>query len=408
MDLIITPTKLKGHITPPPSKSQTHRCLIAAALADGVSVLSNMDRCADVEATLRCLAELGAEFSWEGSTLTVTGIGANEMSPMRRMAIPHMDCGESASTLRFLIPVALAVRGGGVFTGHGRLMERPLQPYFELFGEKNISYELCGDTLTVRGQLTPGEFRLPGDVSSQFFTGLMFALPLLSGDSRISLTSPLESGDYVEMTREALRDAGVLTQAGTIPGRQTYHPFRKTIEADWSQAAFFYAGHGLGSELLIDGLNPFSTQGDTRVVPYYVELCSAEEDVVLEVSQCPDLFPALALLGAVREGKTTHLGGAARLRMKECDRIAAVSRVLTDMGVTVEQFTDGISVVGVKTLKGNVTVDCCGDHRIAMMAAMAATRADGPVTVLGAECVNKSYPAFWEEYKRLGGVLEER
>ena len=407
MNITITPTLLKGQITPPPSKSQAHRCIIAAALADGVSVLTNVGHCADVDATVACLEELGAQFQWEGSTLTVTGMGANQMSPMRRMAIPRMDCGESGSTLRFLIPVALAVRGGGVFTGHGRLMERPLKPYFDLFDEKGISYEQTGDTLTVRGLLEPGEYRLPGNVSSQFFTGLMFALPLLGGDSRISLTSPLESGDYVELTRAVMTDAGVLTQGGSIPGNQTYRPFRKVIEADWSQAAFFYAAHGLGSDLLVDGLSPFSLQADTRIVPYYMELCSAEEDVVLDVSQCPDLFPALALLGAVRDGQTTHIGGGARLRLKESDRIDAVGRALAAFGVEVEQFTDGIGILGTKTLKGNVTIDCCGDHRVAMMAAMAATRADGPVTLLGAECVGKSYPGFWEDYKSLGGVFQE-
>lgn len=407
MNITITPTLLKGHIVPPPSKSQAHRCIIAAALADGVSVLTNVGHCADVDATVACLEDLGAQFDWEGSTLTVTGMGANQMSPMRRMAIPRMDCGESGSTLRFLIPVALAVRGGGVFTGRGRLMERPLKPYFDLFDEKGISYEQKGDTLTVRGLLEPGEYRLPGNVSSQFFTGLMFALPLLGGDSRIALTSPLESGDYVELTRAVMTDAGVLTQGGSIPGNQTYRPFRKVIEADWSQAAFFYAAHGLGSDLLVDGLSPFSLQADTRIVPYYMELCSAEEDVVLDVSQCPDLFPALALLGAVRDGQTTHIGGGARLRMKESDRIDAVSKALGAFGVEVEQFTDGIGILGTKTLKGNVTIDCCGDHRIAMMAAMAATRADGPVTLLGAECVAKSYPGFWEDYKSLGGVFQE-
>ncbi len=405
MNITITPTKLKGCVTPPPSKSQAHRLIIAAALADGESVISNVDWSQDIEATLRCMEELGASFVRDGHTLTVRGMAASTMSPLRRMAYPHLDCGESGSTLRFLIPVALAVRGGGIFTGHGRLMERPLHPYFDLFNEKGIFYEQKDGELTVQGLLEPGEYRLPGDVSSQFFTGLMFALPLLDGDSRIALTSPLESGGYVELTREALSTAGVLTDKGYIPGHQTYRPFRQTVEADWSQAAFFYAAHGLGSDLLIQGLSPFSTQGDTQIVPYYMELCSSDGEVALEVSQCPDLFPALALLAALRHGKTTHIGGAARLRIKESDRIAAVSDVLTALGLTVEQFTDGISLVGVNTLKGNVTIDCHNDHRIAMMAAMAATRCDGPVTLTGAQCVAKSYPNFWEEYERLGGQI---
>lgn len=406
MNITITPAKLHGKITPPPSKSQAHRLIIAAALAKGESVISNVAYSQDIEATIRCMEELGARFTRDGSTLTIQGMSANAMSPMRRLAHPHLDCGESGSTLRFLIPVALAVRGGAVFTGHGRLMERPLQPYFDLFDEKGIFYELKDGALTVSGQLTPGEYRLPGHISSQFFTGLMFALPLLAGDSNIVLTSPLESGDYVEMTREAMKSAGVRTHAGHIPGNQTYGPVRETVEADWSQAGFYYAAHGLGNDVMIMGLNPVSTQGDTQIVPLYLELCSSDEEVVQDVSQCPDLFPELALLAAMREGKSTHIGGGARLRIKESDRISAVVDVLRTFGLTVEEYQDGISLVGVKELKGGVTIDCHNDHRIAMMSAIAATRATGPVTLVGAECVAKSYPNFWEDYEMLGGNIQ--
>lgn len=407
MNVTITPTKLKGKITVPPSKSQAHRLIIAAALAEGESVIKNVACSQDIEATLRCMEELGARFVKDGSTLTVQGMGANAMSPSRRMALPRLDCGESGSTLRFLIPVALAVRGGGVFTGRGRLMERPLQPYFDLFDQKGISWELKDGVLTVSGRLTPGEYRLPGHISSQFFTGLMFALPLLDGDSKIAITSPLESGDYVEMTRQVMKMAGVGTSKGDIPGNQTYRPIRETVEGDWSQAAFYYAAHGLGSDVMIYGLSPFSMQGDNRIVPLYLELCSSDEEVVQDVSQCPDLFPALALLAALREGLSTHIGGASRLRIKESDRISAVVDVLTAFGLSVEEYQDGISLVGVKELKGNVTIDCHNDHRIAMMAAMAATRAAGPVTLTGAECVAKSYPGFWEDYESLGGVIRK-
>lgn len=407
MNITITPTTLKGRVTLPPSKSMAHRYLIAAALADGVSTLSNMAHCGDVDATIACLTELGAGFVWEGDTLTVTGIGAGEMSPMARVAIPRMDCGESASTLRFLIPVVLAVRGGGVFTGRGRLMERPLKPYFDLFDEKGIAHELEGDTLTVRGTLTPGEYRLPGDVSSQFFTGLMFALPLLGGDSKIVLTSPLESGSYVELTRDAMREAGVSTDGGTIPGRQTYRPLKQTIEADWSQAAFFYAAHGLYNEVSMGGLNPFSAQGDSQIVHFYQELCGTDEEVSQDVSQCPDLFPALAVMAALRQGSQTNIGGAHRLRLKECDRLDAVVDMLRKFGLAVEEFPDGISMMGKGSLRGDVTIDSRGDHRIAMAAAIAATRATGPVTITDAQCVAKSYPEFWEVYRSLGGVIEE-
>ena len=405
MNITITPTPLKGRVMIPPSKSQTHRLIIAAALADGESVIKNVAYSQDIEATIRCMTELGAQFSKDGTTLTVQGVAANSMSPMRRLAHPHLDCGESGSTLRFLIPVALALRGGAVFTGHGRLMERPLQPYFDLFDEKGISYELKDGVLTVSGLLTPGEYRLPGHVSSQFFTGLMFALPLLNGDSKIAITSPLESGSYVEMTRDAMRLAGVQSDKGNLPGNQTYKPFTATVEADWSQAAFFYAAHGLLNEVSMGGLNPFSTQGDSQIVHFYQELCGSDEEAAQDVSQCPDLFPPLAVMAALRERCSTHIGGAARLRIKECDRINAVVEMLRKFGLAVEEFADGISLVGKGQLRGDVVIDSHNDHRIAMAAAIAATRATGPVTITNAECVAKSYPDFWEVYESLGGQI---
>ena len=406
MNVTITPTKLHGSVTPPPSKSQAHRLLIAAPLAQGESVISNVALSEDIKATIRCLKELGAELHLDGSTLTVQGIGANAMSPLQKLALPQMDCGESGSTLRFLIPVALAVRGGGIFTGHGRLMERPLQPYFDLFDEKGISYELKDGVLTVSGQLTPGEYRLPGDVSSQFFTGLMFALPLLKGDSRIVLTSPLESGNYVELTRDIIKTAGVSIRGGDLLGGQTYRPIQETVETDWSQAAFWYAAHALGNELIVLGLNPFSLQPDAQVSTIYLQLCQSDDEADVDVSQCPDLFPALALMAAMRPGSAvTNIGGAARLRLKESDRISAVVEVLTKLGVPVQEFDDGISVTNVWGFSGGVEIDCHNDHRIAMMAAIAATRCSGPITLLGAQCVNKSYPAFWADYEALGGQI---
>ena len=406
MNVTITPNTLKGRVVIPPSKSQAHRYIIAAALAEGESVIKNVADSQDIEATIRCMTELGAEFTRDGSTLTVQGVGANAMSPMRKLAHPHLDCGESGSTLRFLIPVALALRGGGVFTGQGRLMERPLQPYFDLFDEKGISYELKDGVLTVSGLLAPGDYTLPGHVSSQFFTGLMFALPLLDGDSRIVITSPLESGSYVEMTREAMYKAGVKSDKGLLPGNQTYKSFTATVEADWSQAAFFYAAHGLFNEVSMGGLNPFSTQGDSQIVHFYQELCGSDEEAAQDVSQCPDLFPPLAVMAALRDRCSTHIGGAARLRIKECDRINAVVEMLRKFGLAVEEFADGISLVGKSQLRGDVVIDSHNDHRIAMAAAIAATRATGPVTITDAQCVAKSYPDFWEVYESLGGIIE--
>ena len=414
MTLIITPSKLKGAVTPPPSKSQAHRLLIAAALADGESAVSNVAFSQDIEATLGCLEALGAGFSRDGSTVTVRGMGANAMSPLRRMAYPRLDCGESGSTLRFLIPIALAVRGGGVFTGRGRLMERPQKPYFDIFDVKGIFYEQKDGVLTISGMLTPGTYRLPGNVSSQFFTGLLFALPLLDGPSAIIPTSPLESEGYIQMTLQVMARFGVeLPATMSLPphyhpqGNQTYRASDVAVEADWSQAAFWYAAGFLGNPVVIAGMDPYSVQGDRVIADQMLEL-SGPEDLALDVSGCPDLVPPLAAMAALRAGRTTRLTNAARLRIKESDRLASVTQVLNALGADVAEGPDSLTIRGKEMLHGGVRVDSFNDHRIAMMAAVAATRCEKPITVTGAQCVAKSYPNFWEEYERLGGKIQKR
>ena len=401
MNVTITPTKLHGPVTPPPSKSQAHRLIIAAALAGGESVLQNVAQSQDILATIRCMEALGACFAWNGSTLTVHGLSMNRSFDQ----LPHLDCGESGSTLRFLIPIALAVAGGGVFTGQGRLMERPQKPYFDLFDAKGISYTLEDGVLTVQGHLPAGDYPLPGNVSSQFVTGLFYALPLVEGTSTITLTSPLESEGYVDMTRDALTAAGIHLDGYTIPGGQHYSPIRGSVEADWSQAGFFYAALGLGNQLDIQGLNPYSKQGDQRMVGFYETLTGPETDITLDVSQCPDLVPPLAALCAGMAGKTCHIVGAARLRIKESDRLATTSQVLTALGANVEELAEGLTIVGKAQFDGGVTVPCHNDHRIAMMAAVAATRCIRPITLTGAQCVAKSFPDFWEVYTQLGGNI---
>ena len=410
MNVTITPAKLAGTVTPPPSKSQAHRVLIAAALADGVSHIHNVAFSQDIEATINCLEELGAQFDRDGSTVTVHGMGANTMSPLRRMAYPHLDCGESGSTLRFLIPVALAVRGGGIFTGRGRLMERPQKPYFDLFDEKGIFYEQKDGVLTVTGMLTPGEYRLPGDVSSQFFTGLLYALPLLGGPSAIIPTTPLESEGYIRMTLQVMAQFGVeMPVTMSLPphyhpqGNQTYRAADVSVEADWSQAGFWYAAKALGNPVETAGMNPGSTQGDRVIADHFVKL-SRPGDADIDVSGCPDLVPPLAAMAAVRSG-VTRLTNAARLRIKESDRLAAVTQVLNALGADVAEGPDSLIIRGKNMLAGGVKVDSCNDHRIAMMAAIAAARCEAPVTVQGAECVAKSYPNFWDDYEALGGKV---
>ena len=407
-NVVIEPGLLSGTVTPPPSKSQAHRVILAAALAKGISRIGNLALSQDIQATLNCVEVLGARWSLEkDGTLTILGMGGT-YRPGKEL--PRLDCGESGSTLRFLIPVALAVTGGGVFTGHGRLMERPQEPYARLFSKRGISWKREGDTIIVRGRLEAGEYTLPGNVSSQFFTGLLYALPLVEGTSCISPTTPLESWDYLAMTMEALAGAGVTVtephgnvKSFHITGPMAYQAGDHKVEADWSQAAFWYTANFLGSQLTIEGLNPYSAQGDKRIASFYWKL-ARPGDVELDVSQCPDLVPPLAAMAAVRNG-TTRLSNAARLRLKESDRLSAVAQVLSAMGADVQEGRDSLTICGVENLAGGCRVNCHNDHRIAMMAAVAASACQAPVELEGSHCVRKSYPAFWAEYQRLGGNI---
>lgn len=387
MNVTIQPKKLAGTVVPPPSKSMAHRVVLAAMLSGRGAPVSTPGQSQDILATGRCVAALREDASRDG--------------------LPFLDCGESGSTLRFLIPIALALRGGGVFTGRGRLMERPQTPYFDLFREKGIFYEQNAGVLTLRGRLTPGVYGLPGDVSSQFVTGLLFALPLLDGDSEIRVTSPLESRSYVDMTLEVLARAGVRVEHQNyrvfqVPGGQTFRAGDLAVEADWSQAGFWYAAAFLDNAVTPEGLNPDSSQGDRVVGALYWKL-ARPGDVEIDVSDCPDLLPPLAVMAAVRRG-TARFVNAARLRIKESDRLAATAALLTALGGRAEEGPDSLTVYGGRPLAGG-TVDGANDHRIVMAAAIAATVCTAPVTILGAEAVNKSYPSFFEEYQRLGGEI---
>ena len=410
MNLTISPAHLSGTVTPPPSKSIAHRALIAAALSGGISIVSNLADSQDIRATRRCLSALGAGMEdLEAGKLRVHGLGHGVVAAPPYAAL---DCGESGSTLRFLIPVALLVQGEAAFTGQGRLMERPMTPYENLFREKGISWKLEKGVLTIdsgrgydRLALDPGEYRLPGNVSSQFITGLLFVLPLLEGDSGLILTTPLESRGYVDLTLDVLAQFGIQVEEGEkgfhVPGNQSYQSREFTVEADWSQAAFWYAANFAGGQVDIQGLNMDSKQGDKVIALQYWQLAKPGE-AELDVSQCPDLVPPLAAMAAVRAG-TTRLTHAARLRMKESDRLSTVAAALRAMGAPVEEGPDSLTIHGRERLPGGGTVDCCNDHRIAMMAAVSAAFTQTPVKLLGAECVRKSYPEFWSHFIQLGG-----
>ena len=394
MHVTVHPGLLSGTVTPPPSKSQAHRLVLAASLADGLSVIRNLAPSRDVSATVSCMTALGAKVDWSDRSAEIRGTGP-EGGPL-----PELFCGESGSTLRFLIPVALALRGGGVFRGKGRLMQRPLEPYFEIFREKGIAFSKNDDTLTVQGCLTPGTYRLPGDVSSQFITGLLFALPGLCGESRIVLSSPLESAGYIDMTLDALRRFGVETAwEGAarirIPGGQRYLPQDIRVEGDWSNAAFFLA---LG--VPVTGLAADSLQGDRVCVEYFRALDQGPAE--LSLADCPDLGPVLFAYAALHHGGT--FTDTRRLRIKESDRGAAMQEELRKFGIRMEVLDNRISVgSGVRPpqepLYGH------NDHRIVMALAVLCVKIGG--TICGAQAVRKSFPDFFRRLRNLGIRAEE-
>ena len=378
----------------------------------------------DIEATLRCMAALGA--SWERtdkSTLRVTGIGGKR-KPFPEL--PRFDCGESGSTLRFLIPIALAVAGGGVFTGRGRLMERPQKPYLDLFDEKGISYEQAAGALTVRGTLTPGEYRLAGNVSSQFISGLLFALPLLGGTSTLHLIPPVESRSYIDMTRAVQHAFGVESRwldenTLEIPGGQHYLPGDYTVEGDYSQAAFPAVLGAVQGGVTLKGLSADTLQGDAAILDI-LRRCGASfrttdagivfekaplHGVDIDLADCPDLGPVLMVLGLLCEGTTT-IRNAERLRIKESDRIAAMEAELRACGGVLESEGGTITIQGCADRLHAPAAPLHGhnDHRVVMSLAVLALATGLALPISGAEAIAKSWPDFLEAIKPLGAEVE--
>lgn len=405
MDLKITPAKLSGKVVVPPSKSVAHRMIIAAALSDGTSTISNLFPSVDITATMDCMKALGAKISFSNNTAVIEGI---KKSPDKAF----LDCCESGSTLRFLIPVACVLGVDAEFIGRGKLPQRPITPFLDELPKHGISFELPknGDNLPCRvsGKLTGERFEVDGGISSQFITGLLFALSLLNEDSEIVLTSPLQSKPYVDITIGVLRDFGCkISETNTgflVKGNQRLVPFSGAVEGDYSQSAFFYVANSLGSIIEIDGLNEKSLQGDKAIV----EICNNAvngDAFEIDCSDIPDLVPIMSVLGCFCNGKSRIIN-AARLRIKECDRLAAMEDCLNKIGGKVSSTEDTLEIEGVGTLKGG-EVGCFNDHRIAMSMAIAATRCENPLILRGAECVSKSFPNFFEVYRALGGVFEE-
>ncbi len=395
MDLTVFPSKLQGEIRAIPSKSQAHRLLICAAFADSPTTLDCPQTNDDIEATVRCLNTLGANIE-----RTQTGYRVTPITNV--VANPMLDCGESGSTLRFLLPVVCALGVDATVKMHGRLPDRPLSPLWEELERMGCSLTRpTRDTIKTSGKLQAGDFYINGNVSSQFISGLLLAAPLLPGKTTINIIGKLESAPYVDMTRKALGILGINTFDFAVSGGSALHsPGNISVEGDWSNGAFFLAAKTLGNPVEVTNLNPNSAQGDRAVAEI---LAITDCMPTISAADIPDLVPILAVVFGCRSGAVfTDIG---RLRLKESDRVASVCNMLCRLGAEAIATETTLTVNPGKY--HSCTIDAVGDHRIAMAAAIAATVADGPVTIQGAECVAKSYPAFWQDYTRLGGKYEQ-
>ncbi len=395
MNVKLTPSVAKGSVTPPSSKSYAHRLLVCAALSDGESIIENIGTNDDILATAECLNNMGANVTIEGTTATVKGISLDE-----RIDKLSLFCNESGSTLRFLIPLSLVLSKETAFSGKGRLMERPQTVYEEIFETKGCFFEKTADSLTVKGELHSGIYEVAGDVSSQFITGLLFTLPLLRGDSEIRLTTPLQSAPYVDITIDVLSRFGVeITRADDIffiKGNQHYKPCNAVCESDWSNAAFLDAFNLAGGSVTVENMNIHTKQGD-RIYKEYFSLLR-EGTPRLDISQCPDLGPVLIACAVLKNGAT--LKGTNRLKIKESDRGQVMAQELRKFGVKLEIGDDYIIVPKGELKAPGENIDCHNDHRIAMSFALLCSVTGG--TLEGAECVNKSYPEFFNHIKELG------
>lgn len=420
MTVTLLPGPAQGTLAAIPSKSAAHRLLICAALGDRPVRVVCPQTSQDIEATVRCLAGLGASIRpWD------QGYDVTPLDRAQAAGPCDLDCGESGSTLRFLLPVAGALGAQATFHLAGRLAQRPLGPLTEQLEAGGCTVDLRPqeNRLTIQGQLQPGDYTLPGDVSSQFISGMLFALPLLEGESTLTVTGPRESVGYVNLTLRALAQFGVVPapeESGWRIAPQPYHgPSWVQVEGDWSNAAPWLCLGALGGEsVTVKGMDPTSLQGDKAVCDVLAQMGARLHitgdrvtafhgplrPTQIDARDIPDLVPVLAAVAAAIPGTTT-ITGAARLRLKESDRLATTAHTLRALGAQVEEREDGLVIQGRYPLRGG-TVDAAGDHRIAMAAAVAAVACEAPVTITGAQAVDKSYPAFWRDLAALGKGVE--
>lgn len=418
--LLIHPSALQGEINIPSSKSMCHRAMLCAALSSGVSKIDNVLFSKDIEATRGVIENLGVSVEVEGNSLIIT-------SPSKLDVISKVfNCNESGTTLRFTIPIVATLGKTSAFYGEGDLPKRPLKPYYDIFDKQNFLYTNTNGNLplTLEGKLKPGIFEVQGNISSQFISGLLFALPLLHGDSKIVMTSDLQSRPYVDLTIDMLSNFGINVENNEykefiIKGNQVYKSSDCIVEGDFSQAAFWLIAGILGADVACRGLNMQSHQGDKEILNIIrrmsaVLLCednkikalpSRTNSSIIDVSECPDLVPILAVLASLSNG-TTEIINAARLRLKESDRLKAISTELSKLGADIEEKEDSLIIHGKLKLRGGM-VESWNDHRIAMALAIASLKCTEPIIIKDSDCVKKSYPEFWNDFRKLGGKIHE-
>lgn len=413
MNLKITPSPLCGEVSIPPSKSAAHRALICAAFGNGESRVEPYCTSKDIKATVSCLKALGCEIEEDSKGYTLKAGKTPETA--------EFSFSESGSTARFLLPVAAALGGEFTATGEGRLPERPMKVLCDLLREQGVEVSSDNLPITLSGKMQGGEFFLPGNISSQYISGLMMAAPLMNGDTLINLTTPPQSVGYIDMTVEALGERGVKVEetdnGWKISGGQGYRAGSLKIEGDWSQAAFFMSAAAIGGDIKIGGLNFASRQGDMAALDVFAAFgadITLENDILhvrkgtlrgieVNAADIPDMVPAIAATAAFAKGKTV-IRSAERLRIKESDRIKTTLAALEAMGIETEELPDGMVIYGGNP-KGGV-IDGANDHRIVMAFSVAAAYAEGESRIIGAEAINKSYPEFFEDFKGIGGKAE--
>lgn len=410
MNVKITPSPLCGEVSIPPSKSAAHRALICAALGRGESRVEPFCTSKDIRATVACLKALGSDIKEDEKGYTLTSGSTPEKA--------EFSFGESGSTARFLLPVAAALGGEFTAKGEGRLPERPMKVLCDLIREHGVEVSSDNLPITLKGKMQGGEFSLPGNISSQYISGLMMAAPLLSEDTVINLTTSLESVGYIDMTIDALENRGVKVEETNkgwkIAGGQGYGSGNLKIEGDWSQAAFFMSAAAIGGDVKISGLDFTSRQGDMAALDVFAAFgadITLENEVLhvrkgtlrgieVNAADIPDMVPAIAATAAFAKGKTV-IRSAERLRIKESDRIKTTLAALEAMGIKTEERPDGMVIYGGEP-KGGV-IDGANDHRIIMAFSVAAAYATGESEILGAEAVEKSYKEFFEDFRGIGG-----